>query len=146
MRSRILPRLGNFGELTPGLIRLGTITSYDFDKSTEGYVDDCNALKLFLGLLQNRRAIGNCLARRYPISSSMFEQCVAPSRSHLGPRWLESGGLACLCALIFCTAMRARWSEDEGIQVVGEGHSEGIRGAFQGHSGPKKGIQEYGIT
>ena len=40
----------------------------------------------------------------------------------------------------------ARFAEDEGIQVVGEGHSEGIRGAFQGHSGPKKGIQEYGIT
>ena len=36
--------------------------------------------------------------------------------------------------------------EDEGIQVVGEGHSGGIRGAFQGHSGPKKGIQEYGST
>ena len=34
-------------------------------------------------------------------------------------------------------------AEDEGIQVVGEGHSGGIRGAFQGHSGPKKGIQEY---
>ena len=37
-------------------------------------------------------------------------------------------------------------AEDEGIQVVGEGHSGGIRGAFQGHSGPKKGIQEYGGT
>ena len=36
-----------------------------------------------------------------------------------------------------------RFAEDEGIQVVGEGHSGGIRGAFQGHSGPKKGIQEY---
>ena len=40
----------------------------------------------------------------------------------------------------------SRFAEDEGIQVVGEGHSEGIRGAFQGHSGPKKGIQEYGVT
>ena len=39
-----------------------------------------------------------------------------------------------------------RFAEDEGIQVVGEGHSGGIRGAFQGHSGPKKGIQEYGST
>ena len=37
-----------------------------------------------------------------------------------------------------------RVAKDEGIQVVGEGHSGGIRGAFQGHSGPKKGIQEYG--
>ena len=36
-----------------------------------------------------------------------------------------------------------RCAEEEGIQVVGEGHSGGIRGAFQGHSGPKKGIQEY---
>ena len=39
-----------------------------------------------------------------------------------------------------------RFAEDEGIQVVGEGHSGGIRGAFQGHSGPKKGIQEFGST
>ena len=39
-----------------------------------------------------------------------------------------------------------RFAEDEGIQVVGEGHSGGIRGAFQGHSGPKKGIQEYDST
>ena len=37
----------------------------------------------------------------------------------------------------------ARVAEEEGIQVVGEGHSGGIRGAFQGHSGPKKGIQDY---
>ena len=36
-----------------------------------------------------------------------------------------------------------RLAEDEGIQVVGEGYSEGIRGVFQGYSGPKKGIQEY---
>ena len=36
-----------------------------------------------------------------------------------------------------------RFAEDEGIQVVGEGYSEGIRGVFQGYSGPKKGIQEY---
>ena len=35
-----------------------------------------------------------------------------------------------------------RFAEDEGIQVLGEGHSGGIRGAFQGHSGQKKGIQE----
>ena len=40
----------------------------------------------------------------------------------------------------------SRLADDEGIQVVGEGHSGGIRGAFQGHSGPKKGIQEYGST
>ena len=39
-----------------------------------------------------------------------------------------------------------RVAEDEGIQVVGEGHSGGIRGVFQGHSGPKKGIQEWGST
>ena len=37
----------------------------------------------------------------------------------------------------------ARVAEEEGIQVVGEGHSGGIRGAFQGHSGSKKGIQDY---
>ena len=44
-------------------------------------------------------------------------------------------------------ASKARtFAEDRGIQVVGEGHSGGIRGAFQGHSGPKKGIQEYGGT
>ena len=40
----------------------------------------------------------------------------------------------------------SRLADDEGIQVVGEGHSGGIRGAFQGHSGPKKSIQEYGST
>ena len=37
-----------------------------------------------------------------------------------------------------------RFAEDEGIQVVGERHSGGIRGAFQGHSSPKKGIQDFG--
>ena len=36
------------GELLPGLIRLGTITSYHFDKTMEAYVDDCNGLKLFI--------------------------------------------------------------------------------------------------
>ena len=41
-------------------------------------------------------------------------------------------------------AKALRFAEDEGIQVVGEGHSGGIRGAFQGQSGPKQGIQEYG--
>ena len=34
------------GELIPGLIRLGTITSYDFDKTMEAYVDDRNGFKL----------------------------------------------------------------------------------------------------
>ena len=37
------------GELLPGLIRLGTITSYHFDKTMEAYVDDdCNGLKLLI--------------------------------------------------------------------------------------------------
>ena len=35
-------------------------------------------------------------------------------------------------------------SEYEGIQLVGGGHSGGIRGAFKGHSNLKKGIQDFG--
>ena len=37
------------GESIPGLIRLGTITSYNFDKIIEGYVDDCKGFKVFFG-------------------------------------------------------------------------------------------------
>ena len=34
--------------------------------------------------------------------------------------------------------------EDAGIQLIRGGHSGGIRGVFQGHSSPKKGIQDFG--
>ena len=34
--------------------------------------------------------------------------------------------------------------EDVGIQCIREGHSGGIRVVFQGHSGPKQGIQDFG--
>ena len=38
------------GELVPGLIRLGTSTSYHFEESMEVYVDDWIGFKLFLAL------------------------------------------------------------------------------------------------
>ena len=52
---------GNFevvGELLPGLIRLGTITSYDFDDSMEGYLYEYNAIEFFFGSGRRRACRG----------------------------------------------------------------------------------------
>ena len=45
------------GELIPGLIRLGTITSYHFEKTMEGYVDDCNGFSFLGGSARGRAAV-----------------------------------------------------------------------------------------